>query len=84
MSHFRMSEENVTDLAVDFKALYLSELSTDPLIEKMSLFHMVAVVKIPANVEFGFGEVDTEISFMPGIDKLNSESYNTETLMHSG
>ena len=52
--------------------LHLSELPRHPVASHdVDLFHTVAVVKIPANISFGFGEEATDLQLNRNIDHLN-------------
>jgi succinylglutamate desuccinylase len=52
--------------------LHLSEHPEHPVAEHdIDLFHTVAIVKIPQDVEFGFDEADSDIVFKGDLDHLN-------------
>ncbi len=52
--------------------LQQSRLSGDPLVRgELDLFHMVATVRVPDTLSFGFGSTDCQINFIPDLDHLN-------------
>ena len=52
--------------------LHLSHIPETPVHGRdMDLFHSVAVVRVPEEVRFGFGETDADIQFAPDLDRLN-------------
>jgi len=62
--------------------LHLADLPDKPVHEHdLDLFHIVAVVKIPAGVNFGFGTEDTPICFNDNLDHLNFRELNAGTAL---
>ena len=52
--------------------LHLSELPQHPVASHdVDLFHTVAIVKIPADVSFGFGDATVDLRLLSNIDHLN-------------
>ena len=80
--------------AVEFidACLHLDHLSEHPIQnEDIHLFHTVATVKVPGDVDFGFGESSSEISFINDIEYYNFRElpagtllgyYNQQTMPH--
>lgn len=63
-----------TDHSIGFleTCMHLSEIPATPLAANdLHLFHMVATVRVPDDVLFGFGNVPTEITFKENLDTLN-------------
>ncbi len=53
-------------------ALNLSEFPAHPVVPgDIDLFHTVAIVKIPRDISFGFGDTSTDIRFIEDLDRLN-------------
>lgn len=60
--------------------LHLSEIAQHPPREQdLALFHTVAVVKVPPEVSFGFGDRDTDILFEKDLDHLNFRELSAGT-----
>ncbi len=52
--------------------LHLSEMPTHPVpAHDIDLFHTVAIVKVPPDVTFGFGDEDCDICFTADLDHMN-------------
>ena len=73
---------------VDHAAEYLEaclQLSTIPehpvAVHDIDLFHSVAIVKVPADVSFGFDGEDADIRFAEGLDHLNFRELPAGTLL---
>ena len=67
-------EVHGTDHSIGFleTCMHLDEISTAALdADDVHLFHMVATVRVPDDVLFGFGHVPTEIAFRENLDVLN-------------
>jgi succinylglutamate desuccinylase len=47
----------------------------------IDLFHSVAIVKVPADVSFGFDDQDTDIRFAEGLDHMNFRELPAGTLL---
>ncbi len=53
-------------------ALNLADFPGNPVVRgDIDLFHTVAVVKVPRDISFGFGETATDIRFIEDLDRLN-------------
>ncbi len=69
-----VGEKSGIDHATEFleATLRLSEIPSLPIPEHdLGLFHTVATVKLPSDLEFGFGKEPGEIRFVPDIDHFN-------------
>ncbi len=67
-------EVHGTDHSIGFleTCMHLEEIPAAPMdANDVHLFHMVATVRIPDDVLFGFGRVPTEIAFRENLDVLN-------------
>ncbi|MBE9547761.1 MAG: succinylglutamate desuccinylase/aspartoacylase family protein [Proteobacteria bacterium] len=61
--------------------LHLPQLDNIPLPgEEMGLFHMVATVKVDANLDIGFGGNGHELSLIENLDHMNFRELETNTL----
>lgn len=62
--------------------LHLHELPEHPVASHdVDLFHTVAIVKIPPEVSFGFGNVDVDLRLVEGLDHLNFRELPAETVL---
>ncbi|MGB5605736.1 MAG: M14 family metallopeptidase [Gammaproteobacteria bacterium] len=67
-------QEYGVDHARDYidACLHLSELPQQPVpLHDLDLFHTVAIVKIPANVSFGFADTTADLRLLDALDHLN-------------
>lgn len=70
----KVGQEYGTHHAEDYleACLHLAELPDHPVPEHdIDLFHTVAVVKVPSEVSFGFGEHGYDIDFLADLERLN-------------
>lgn len=70
----KVGQEHGTRHAEDYldACLHLAELPTHAVpSHDIDLFHTVAVVKIPSEVSFGFGDNGYNIDFVAGLERLN-------------
>ena len=70
--------------AVDYleACLHLASIPAHPVApHDIDLFHSVAIVKVPADVSFGFDEKDVDIRFTAGLDHLNFRELPPSTLL---
>jgi hypothetical protein len=64
--------------------LHLHEIPEHPVASHdVDLFHTVAIVKIPAEVSFGFGNVDTDLQLVEDLDHLNFRELPAGTVLGS-
>ena len=64
--------------------LHLHEIPEHPVASHdVDLFHTVAIVKIPPEVSFGFGNVDTELRLVEDLDHLNFRELPPDTVLGS-
>jgi succinylglutamate desuccinylase len=64
--------------------LHLDHFPADPVRERdIELFHVVAIVKLPKNVSFGFGECGEDICFRDDLDRLNFRKLPAGTVIAS-
>ncbi|GMQ90364.1 MAG: hypothetical protein BMS9Abin10_0734 [Gammaproteobacteria bacterium] len=62
--------------------LHLSEIPDHPVSpHDVDLFHSVAIVKVPANTSFGFGDDNLDIRFVDDLDTLNFRELPVETTL---
>jgi len=69
---------------VDFLsgALHAAELPDAPVPEHdMDLFHTVAILKVPQDRSFAFGESEADIRFLPEVDRLNFRELERGTVL---
>lgn len=62
------------DHAMEFieAALHLTDIPVHPVApHDIDLFHTVVIVKVPEDIEFGFGSEPAQLNFLPDIDHLN-------------
>lgn len=64
--------------------LHLHEIPEHPVASHdVDLFHTVATVKIPPEVSFGFGDVDTDLRLVGDLDHLNFRELPADTVLGS-
>jgi len=64
--------------------LHLHEIPEHPVASHdVDLFHTVAIVKIPPEVSFGFGNVDTDLCLVEDLDHLNFSELPADTVLGS-
>jgi hypothetical protein len=64
--------------------LHLHEIPEHPVASHdVDLFHTVAIVKIPPEVSFGFGNVDSELCLVEDLDHLNFRELPPDTVLGS-
>jgi hypothetical protein len=64
--------------------LHLHEIPEHPVASHdVDLFHTVATVKIPPEVSFGFGNVDTDLRLVEDLDHLNFRELPADTVLGS-
>ena len=62
--------------------LHLHEIPEHPVASHdVDLFHTVAIVKIPPEVSFGFGNVDADLRLVEGLDHLNFRELPADTVL---
>ena len=62
--------------------LHLSEIPERPVApHDIDLFHTVAVVKVPTDTSFSFGDADVDLRFVEGLDQLNFRELPVDTTL---
>jgi succinylglutamate desuccinylase len=80
----KVGQRHAIDHARQFveAALHLDHFPAHPLSpHDYELFHTVAIVKVPASLDFGFGEEGGDLSFIQGLDHLNFRELPAGTLV---